>query len=525
MRQLIGLLVLALVYFVLALVLAEAGLRVFGGAPPSEPAGSFWNNNVPETGWSLKPGAEGRYYNAMSEYDQPIRINEMGLRSPDGIGYAKPAGVYRILVLGDSYVEALQVSLAESFPQQLAQKLAGAGLQVEVVNAGVSGWGTDQQLLWLRSEGVKYAPDLVLLAVYPGNDFMNNYMPLESANFGRVQKPYFELQGETLVLQGYPYDRDRGRETGAAGNAQTIAAAPAPALRPWGQWLHQHSELVRYLDPRLREVAPSLAVWLGRLGLIEPGQETAIAGQGANYIPVAYGVYRQPVAPEWEQAFAVSGALFKAVKHEAAAMGAATAAVLLTAPEQIDALRWQKSVERYPAMQNLAWDTDQSTATARRLLAEAGIPVVDLLPQFQQAAAAGNTLHLRHDGHWTPAGQALAGAATASFLASSGLVPVPTGSSIEVAAAKEQPAWRRWFAWAILVLLVVSLVWSIWKTGLAAWLRNAGVRVATVGELLLFVVRRRQFLLLPLLVVLLVFGALLIIAQSSVVGPFIYTLF
>ena len=524
MRQLFGLLVLALVYIVLALVLAEAGLHVLGSVPPPEPAGSFWNSNVPETGWSLKPGAEGRYYNAMGEYDQPIRINEMGLRSPDGIAYAKPTGVYRILVLGDSYVEALQVSLAESFPQQLAQKLAGAGLQVEVVNAGVSGWGTDQQLLWLRNEGVKYAPDLVLLAVYPGNDFMNNYMPLESANFGRVQKPYFELQGETLVLQGYPYDRDQ-TETGAAGQAQTIAAEPAPALRAWGQWLHTHSELVRYLDPRLREMAPSLAVWLGRQGLIEPGQETAIADQGASYIPVAYGVYRQPVAPEWEQAFAVSGALFKAVKDEAAAMGAATAAVLLTAPEQVDPLRWQKSLERYPAMQNLTWDTNQSTATARRLLADAGIPVVDLLPQFQQAAAAGNTLHLRHDGHWTPASQALAGAAAASFLVNSGVVPVPAGSNIEAPATEKQLDWRRLFAWAILVLLLVSLVWSIWKTGLKAWLRNAGVRVGTVGELLLFVLRRRQFLLLPLLLVLVIFGALLIIAQSSVVGPFIYTLF
>ena len=44
-----------------------------------------------------------------------------------------------------------------------------AGLQTEVIHAGVSGWGTDQQLLWLWEIGVQYHPDLILLAVYPGN--------------------------------------------------------------------------------------------------------------------------------------------------------------------------------------------------------------------------------------------------------------------------------------------------------------------------------------------------------------------
>jgi hypothetical protein len=84
--------------------------------------------------------------------------------------------------------------------------------------------------------------------------------------------------------------------------------------------------------------------------------------------------------------------------------------------------------------------------------------------------------------------------------------------------------WRV-FVWSIVVLLVISLAWSIYKNGLRIWLRNVWLNLSTVGELLTFLVLRQNFVLLPLVVVLLIFGGLLIVAQASVVGPFIYTLF
>ncbi|MFN3334216.1 MAG: DUF5989 family protein, partial [Caldilinea sp.] len=90
-------------------------------------------------------------------------------------------------------------------------------------------------------------------------------------------------------------------------------------------------------------------------------------------------------------------------------------------------------------------------------------------------------------------------------------------------------AWRhllwRAFVWLIVAALVISLVWSIYKNGPRIWLRNVRLNLDTAGELLTFFVVRQNFVLLPLVVVLLVFGGLLIVAQASVVGPFIYTLF
>ncbi|HHY55234.1 MAG TPA: hypothetical protein GYA08_07335 [Chloroflexi bacterium] len=538
-RKLLGLLLLIAFYVVVLALAVEGFLRLFHATPPDAPVGFFWRQPVPTTGWSLEPGAHGRWYNPMYEYDQEITINSRGLRSPEAIGYDKPAGVFRILVLGDSYVEALQVALEESFPQQLAAALnaAGAGhngqpVRVEAINAGVSGWGTDQQLLWLREEGYKYQPDLILLAFFPGNDFMNNYLPLEFANFGAVRKPWFALEDGALVLHDYPFDPEAARATARQLRAQRpvstedgVAASAERPLAAWGAWLHEHSALHRFLDPRLRAAAPGLAAQLARWGVLDPGQESSDQAQGEGYIPVAYGVYAQPTTAEWESAFAVTGAIFAELRAEADRLGVPLRAVLVTAPEQVDPARWPRILQQYPAMQAQSWSLTQPAAIASQLLTAAGIPVLDLAPDFMTATAEGARLHFAHDGHWTPAGQRQAAVMTGAWLsADPALLSVQQPLSTPVHRNGWHLFWRG-LGIAVLALLLISLLWSIYKNGPVAWWRKVSLNLGTAGELLTFTVRRGEVLLLPLVMVLLLFGGLLIIAQASVVGPFIYTLF
>lgn len=535
MKKVAAFLGLVSFYLLLTLIIGEGWVRLFHRAPPVTAPGFFWRTPDATTGWALEPGATGRWFNPSYEYDVPIVVNERGLRSPQEIDYAKPAGVYRILVLGDSYVEALQMPLAESFPQQLSAQLQAWGAAVEVINAGVSGWGTDQQLLWLREEGLKYHPDLILLAFFPGNDFMNNHMPLEFSNFGGVRKPWFTWQENELVLHNYPFDpeeartasrqfREKLQSTTTEADDATDEATPAP-LAAAGAWLKAHSAFYRYLEPRLRVAIPQTAVVLARWGLLTPGQESSDAALGSDYIPVTYGVYQQPPTAEWEAAFAVTGALFTAVHDLATTQGAAVAALLITAPEQVNESRWAHTLTQYPAMQRDQWSLAQPRAKAAELLAAAEIPVLDLLPHFRTLAANGVELHLPNDGHWTAAGHALAGGVTAEFLVQTGLIPSLVGQSLVATLPTQQRAVGEWLAWLVIVLLGVSLLWSLYKTGPVAWVRNLGISLGTVGELLVYITRRRQFVLLPVVLILLIFGGLLVIAQASVVGPFIYTLF
>ncbi|MEZ4635895.1 MAG: SGNH/GDSL hydrolase family protein [Caldilineaceae bacterium] len=514
-----------LFYVVLVVGVLEIGVRIARAAAPPSHSGWFWRVPDAVTGWSLQPNAQGRYFAPMYEYDVDVRINSLGLRADEAIGYAKPEDVFRVMVLGDSFIEALQVKLEESLPQRLGQLYtAQTGRPVEVLNAGVSGWGTDQQLLWLQNEGVKYSPDLIILAVYPRNDFMNNSEALEGANQGAIQKPFFEMDSDGLRLNYYPFDPANVPAIAQAEATQASETTEPGSLTALGAWLHDHSALYRYADPRIRIVAPRVAASLARTGLITPGQETKIAAQAADAVPVAYGVYQRTPDETWQAAEAVTASLFAAVQRTATEMGANAAALLIAAPEQVYDEEWQKLLNQYPAMQR--WDTDSAAPQQRAAtaLTAAGLPVLDLLPLFREQAKGATPLHYLNDGHWTPQGHDLAGQATFNFLADAALLPGVDTMRQPLTVRAEARTWWEWIVLVVAALIVGSFVWDIVKTGPTRWLRKAGSGLSTAGELLAYMIRRRQYTLLPLVIILLLFAGLLILAQASVVGPFIYTL-
>lgn len=74
----------------------------------------------------------------------------------------------RILFLGDSFIFGVNVSVEDSLPAKLQERL---GESYEVLNMGVQGYGPDQSLQQLQKEGLGFKPDAVVLALYPANDF------------------------------------------------------------------------------------------------------------------------------------------------------------------------------------------------------------------------------------------------------------------------------------------------------------------------------------------------------------------
>lgn len=525
MRRISSLLLLVIFYTLLAAACAEVGLRVGRAAPPAQSSGWFWAAPDPVTGWSHIPNSSGRAFNPLYEYDAQVTFNSRGIRGAESLGYAKPDGVYRVLLLGDSFVEAVQVNDGETLGEQVRMLLEeGLGQPVEVVNAGVSGFGTDQQLLWLREEGVKYAPDLVLLAVYPHNDFMNNAEVLESANQGAINKPFFGLVDGNLQLRYYPFDP--ATVPGVTSPFAEVAAPDSPPgpLTGLAERLRPRSALYRYFDPRIRLAAPRLAAWLARTGLLAPGQESQLVAQGEGYVPLTYRVYAQPLTAEWQKAVALTSALFGEIEQTAEQMGATSAALLIPSPESIDSERWQRILSQFPAMQSGVWEREQAEQLALAGLAQARIPATSLTDTFRQNFAAGPPLYLAEDGHWTAAGHALAARATVNFLAESGVIPALAGHSLPLRLPTPARTLWDWVVLLVVALLVVSLVWNVVEVGPLRWLRQVGAGLSTVVELFGYVARQRQFALLPLLVILLAFAGLLILAQASVVGPFIYTL-
>jgi hypothetical protein len=127
-----------------------------------------------DVGYVLNPGFEGIIQR--EEFKTKIHINKNGLI---GKSYEeKTDSIYRILVLGDSFAFGFGVEENETFSIKLEKLLnAGSRQRYEVINAGVPGYGTVDQLNFLKSRGKDIKPDLVIMQFLSDNDFSENTWP------------------------------------------------------------------------------------------------------------------------------------------------------------------------------------------------------------------------------------------------------------------------------------------------------------------------------------------------------------
>jgi hypothetical protein len=120
-----------------------------------------------------------------------VHQNQFGLRAPDDMQLKKTSGRKRVLVLGDSYVWGVGASQEELFAAPEVH-----GTNDDLINCGVSGYGTDQEYLFYLLKGQKFDVDQVVVAFTLYNDVANNLAPKQYSYL----KPYFTLNGGQLVL-------------------------------------------------------------------------------------------------------------------------------------------------------------------------------------------------------------------------------------------------------------------------------------------------------------------------------------
>ena len=138
----------------------------------------------PTKGWGLIPGFRSPV----------INTNSRGIRGNIEYRYARDRGKLRILFLGDSFTFGNEVSDNETYPYYLQQMLPDA----EVINMGVHGYGHDQILIYLKEEGIKYKPDIIILG----------YLTVDSdrnmQEFTSYAKPGFRLVNNELKVYNIP---------------------------------------------------------------------------------------------------------------------------------------------------------------------------------------------------------------------------------------------------------------------------------------------------------------------------------
>jgi D-alanyl-lipoteichoic acid acyltransferase DltB (MBOAT superfamily) len=159
-------LLLALCGVGLALLLGETAARIAGTRICADEPGGFYQED-PALGWRQRPNVVGWVSFCKGRALPPtfLETDERGFRNP-GRPIEKTPGTARILLLGGNLPQALGVS----WPLSVAGMLEGladarAGRPLEVVNGAMGSFALDQDLLLLRQEGTRVAPDLVVAFV------------------------------------------------------------------------------------------------------------------------------------------------------------------------------------------------------------------------------------------------------------------------------------------------------------------------------------------------------------------------
>lgn len=400
-KRLLGKLLLVIVGLFVGGGIAEVALRVGGYSYPE-----FYILDATR-GYALRPGMEGWYRKEGEAY---VRINSDGLRDREH-SLAKPADTIRIAVLGDSYPEAFSVGTGEAFWSVMQGKLnecgAFPGKQIEVINFGVSGYGTAQELLTLREHVWKYSPDIVMLTITTNNDITDNSRELKKTE----EIPYFVYKDNRLTLDN-SFSSSRPfllRQSG---------------ISRLGRWLRDHSRTVQAVIQGHHGFKILLASRRAKRTQATSGNSPTRAKQAetapkdrqdlllrSEELGADNLVYLEPGNAVWNGAWRVTEALVLAMRDDVKARNAKfVIATLSNGPQVIPDPNGRENFKRRFGITDLFYPDNR----IKSLGAREGIPVLTLAPDLQQFAERNNVfLHgfgpNIGNGHWNATGHRVAG--------------------------------------------------------------------------------------------------------------------
>jgi lysophospholipase L1-like esterase len=320
-------------------------------------------------------------HRVIGDFDNVVKFNSRGMRG-QVVPYSKAPGEYRILYIGDSFVEAAEVADSEIVYRQLEDLFGSAGSKVTVIGAGQSGWGTDQQYLFYMNEGYKYQPDLVIYQ-FVTNDVTDN----ARSSFGHKSRShqYFQLVDDRLVLAERPARAD-------------------------SDWFYALIKLNRHLYLESRLYALIKNVWKSDRGTdpAEPIYTQLKPETGAAPNPLLY-LFQDPYQKAIEDAWNLTEAIMEKWQSLARANGSELAVVY--APSHWAINDWERIPELFPVLKDefAAWDSEKPDRYLEKITGASNIPFHSMTEAFFECSdRTGVRYYFTNDGHWNPDGHKVA---------------------------------------------------------------------------------------------------------------------
>jgi hypothetical protein len=369
----------------MGVVIGEIGLRAakIEGYPKIgdfvDSAPTRFHTSDPNLGWKLKPGASGEWN---GEGASLVQVNSEGLRDREHTK-AKPPNTLRVAVLGDSFTEAIHVPVEQTFWSKLQRKLGNCPAvkgrkNVEVINFGVQGYSTAQELVMLRKKVWDYSPDIVILAFFIGNDVINNSPKLEYDRY----RPFFVYDASGKLVPDMSFRN----------------------LAP----IDRNERGVSFVDRM-----PSLIVNNSRI--LQVIKKVDLNRQqrelSEDFTSLSTQNFKEPQDAAWQEAWRVTEALIVTMRDEVVEKNADFLVVTIGDPMQV---RPEAQTRKDFMTKNNIQDLFYPDRRLEKLGAREGFPVLNLSEQFQgytekyQVCAHGFENYVPCAGHWNELGHRLA---------------------------------------------------------------------------------------------------------------------
>ena len=396
-----GKLLLILIGTLMALAAAELFARLLG-PPFNSPENILGNLHQCDrlVGWRGIPNLS-TVLDTDEQYEHKITWNSRGMHDEDQPA-RKEKNSFRILMIGDSFVQASEVKEAQTSHQILENILneqTSSDFRFEVISGGVLGWGPAQELMYFRSEGQQYEPDLVLIFWVPANDLRNNLPNHILTGSGiNCYAPYFVICNEQFDPE--PWFSAPGINP-VWKSCSTAKKVLASALN----YIYTYSRLYQRLALLLPEKANNLV-------------------HLSEYAP---WVNQDQPDESLEYAYRLTDNIYSQLAYEADQIQASVAFIIVPYRTAI----YFEADPHFRAgliSENPSIGIADPTLPNRTFAAQAAkknLPVLDLHPYFvAHNKSGGEPLHWTSNFHWNIAGNRVVAEIVAQWLFDEKLIPV-----------------------------------------------------------------------------------------------------
>jgi hypothetical protein len=288
-----------------------------------------------------------------------------------------------VAVLGDSFTEAIHVPVEQTFWSKLERKLGNCETvkgrkNVEVINFGVQGYSTAQQLIVLRKKVWDYSPDIVILAFFIGNDVINNSPKLEYDRY----RPFFAFDASGKLVPDMSFRN----------------------LAP----IDRNERAVSFVDrmPSLIVNNSRILQVIKKVDLDRKKRELS-----EDFTDLSIQNLKEPQDAAWQEAWRVTEGLIVTMRNEVVQKNADFLVVTIGDPMQVTpSAQTRKDFMTKNNIQDLFYPERR----LEKLGAREGFRVLNLSEQFQdytekyQVCAHGFENYVPCGGHWNELGHRLA---------------------------------------------------------------------------------------------------------------------